>query len=670
MQRKVKKKSKRRKPQPVGEKKLSTSQKNFYIVLGAIVAYVIVISYLSILRFNACKAGAYDMGIMIQTIWNTSRGWILQESINMGYPMMRFWMAHWEFIFIPVSLFYLIFSSPYTILIIQSIVVASGAIPVYWLARERLHNASFAMSFASLYLLYPALHNANLFDLHGVTFAIPFLMFAFYFLQKRDFGKFAIFGFIALICREDAALILFMMGAYALFFLKERKWSIGTILISLIYFGIWYKRMAIRAALGLPEFVIMEGAPTHWDHLSQVKNDALYAIKFLAKKHNIQYFIDLLGPLGFLSLLNPVVLLIATPTFLINLLSSYHNTHTIEFYYSSTAIPFIFASAIYGSEKLLTWLQKWFKKRATNVKFKNDSLSIISTAMVILTLIFFFWKSNAMDFRKWEITEHQRAIRTIAGKIPDDASVSALNHIVPHVAERHEVYLFNDNVDTVDYIIYDFYAENTRIISRSTFHLPSVWPDNDFIQKVLSDRNYGVVDYEDGVCLWKKGANYDKGLEILAFSAGAEITEPLFEKIENNIFFKGHRLHPIRKICTNLGEWEKGQFEKMIHFTCFWTTEKRINQNYSFIFKIYNKKAEYYIHHSPVLGVYPTQKWTENEIIRDEIFWDVPSDMEKGSYTVAVRFEPIETEREGSEKTASKETTEYNFVTLFTFDFE
>ena len=89
---------------------MSTQKKSdLYIIASIIVGYIIILSYLCILRFESFSASVYDLGIMIQTIYNTSNGKILQESVNKGYPMIRFWMAHWEFIYIVVAIFFKIF---------------------------------------------------------------------------------------------------------------------------------------------------------------------------------------------------------------------------------------------------------------------------------------------------------------------------------------------------------------------------------------------------------------------------------------------------------------------------------------------------------------------------------------------------------------------------------
>ncbi|MBD3289330.1 DUF2079 domain-containing protein, partial [candidate division KSB1 bacterium] len=331
----------------------SNDKTGLFIVAGGILVYIFCMSALSILRYESFTAVVYDLGIMIQTIWNTANGHLLQESVNMGQPMLRFWMAHWEFIYLFVALIYKIIPSVWTILTVHTIVIALGALPVYWLAKEKLKHELTAVIFAFAYLLYPAVQNGNLNDIHGVTFAAPFLLFAFYFLQKRSYGWFAFHAFFAIISREDSALLLIMMAGYAFFFMKERKVGAITAIMCAAWFLVWYERMAIRAMLGLPEFIIMEGAETHWDHLANVKNDSLYVVKFLAKKYNIRYFLNLFGPLFFLSLLSPSTLLIAAPMFAINLLSSYYYTHDVAHHYSATIVPFIFISAIYGTKNLL-----------------------------------------------------------------------------------------------------------------------------------------------------------------------------------------------------------------------------------------------------------------------------------------------------------------------------
>ena len=546
----------------------------------------------------------------------------------MGFPMMRFWMAHWEFIYLPVALIYKIFSTPYTILIIQTIAVAFGALPLYWLAKEKLNDGLASIIFPISYLLYPAIQNANLCDVHGVTFAAPFLLFTFYYLQKRDNKKFIIFAIIALCCREDSALIIFMMGLYSFFIMKDRKLGSLIVIVGLSWFFIWYERMAIRSLFNLPAFNIMEGADTHWSHVGNIKSDPLYLIKFLAKKYNINYFFYLFGPVALLSFFSPTTLLIASPIFAINLLSSYFYTHDIEHYYSSTIAPFIFISAIYGANNLFEFLQS---RRKFFIKFNYILFSVLG-----LSLFFFFIKSNVFDVKKWKVTEHHKIIKKIIKTIPKDASVSAEVKLAVHAAERHEIYVFNDNVNTVDYILYDFYAPEVNLITRKSFTLPYAWPNNDSILKVIENPEFGIVHYEDGICLLKRNAPFGEGLCKLALASSSEIKNKINLEIFSGIHCKGYNIFNTLRYYYSVEKLGGIYWKRSLHFTCFWNTDQELSENYIFKYKIQNRDQVFYKEFYPVYSFFPTSIWKTDDLIRDEIFWEIPETAKPGEYQVSV----------------------------------
>jgi len=612
--------------------------------------YTVIMSYLSILRFESFSASTYDLGIMLQTVWNTAHGWILQESVNMAYPMMRFWMAHWEFIYLPVALIYVVFQSPYTVLILQSLAVASGALPVFWLGRDVFKDASVGFTFASLYLLFPAIQNANLCDIHGVTFAAPFLAFSFYFLYRKKIGLFALFSILALASREDSALILGMMGVYAFIFLKEKKVGVVTIILSALWFRIWYKRMTIRAMLGLPEFVIMEGADTHWSHLGQTASDFLYTLKPLAKKDNIEYFLIMPGTLAFFSLLSLETLLLATPIFAINLLSNYHYTHGIEHYYSATIVPFVFISAILGLKRGIDWIQSRFYRGKKPHEFRTNLLAGFTTAMIVISSVLFFMKSNAFDYPKWEITPHHGVIKKIIKMIPSDASLTALDVLAPHAANRHELYVFEDNVGKVDYVLYDFNAKKFVTVVRTSFALPYFWPYNEKIEALLKNRDYGIIACEDGVVLFQKGADYDAGLLKLAYAHGAEVEHSAGRELNTALKFVGSRHYEPFERGFNMESRTDRYTLKMLHFTTFWSAQLEYPDDYSFTYKIHNDSAAYLIEHAPVFGLLPTSKWSEGELVRDEIFWIAPREMSPGKYMVSVAAINLNQPAESAEK--------------------
>jgi hypothetical protein len=120
------------------------------------------------------------------------------------------------------------------LLLVQSVVIAFGALPVAWLARRHLQSDAAAVAFASAYLLYPALEAANLAEFHPVALAAPLLLFAFYFLDRGWSAPFLAAVVLAMATKEHVALSVVVLGWYA--WQHNRKpLGIATIGVALVW---------------------------------------------------------------------------------------------------------------------------------------------------------------------------------------------------------------------------------------------------------------------------------------------------------------------------------------------------------------------------------------------------------------------------------------------------
>src|SRR5689334_13438090 len=162
------------------------------VTLAALAFAGFFIVYLTGLQ-NAYLTHAEDLGNMDQAIWSTLHGQLLHQTIcnpigdtNCWGPegISRF-ALHVEPILFLVSPLYALFPTPKTLQVLQTLIVASGAFPAFWLARLRLRNEWAGVGMAILYLLYPAQQHATVFDFHAVTFTASFLLFVLYFLYTR-----------------------------------------------------------------------------------------------------------------------------------------------------------------------------------------------------------------------------------------------------------------------------------------------------------------------------------------------------------------------------------------------------------------------------------------------------------------------------------------------------
>src|SRR5690606_14692470 len=86
--------------------------------------------------------------------------------------------------------FYRLIPSPYFILLLQTVVVALGAVPIYRFARARLLSSFAGVIFAAAYLLYAPVEWTNLYEFQIRAFATTFMLCALYCLQLRRTGWF------------------------------------------------------------------------------------------------------------------------------------------------------------------------------------------------------------------------------------------------------------------------------------------------------------------------------------------------------------------------------------------------------------------------------------------------------------------------------------------------
>ena len=123
----------------------------YLIVL--ILLYIIVLSYLSILKHNAFMSTAWDLGIYEQVLWSTANTgrvfWYTPEIlIN---PSCNFFGIHFSpFLFVILPVYY-VFQSTETLLVLQVSFLALGAVPLYKIAKHENLTSKQALVFVSLY---------------------------------------------------------------------------------------------------------------------------------------------------------------------------------------------------------------------------------------------------------------------------------------------------------------------------------------------------------------------------------------------------------------------------------------------------------------------------------------------------------------------------------------
>src|SRR5437588_4357674 len=95
--------------------------------------YTLEMSHQAVLRYDTFKATAFDLGNMDQVLWNTLHGRLFQftnQAIDWFGPPTRL-AVHFEPIILPLSLIYAFLADPRILLVFLSLVLVSGALPVF-----------------------------------------------------------------------------------------------------------------------------------------------------------------------------------------------------------------------------------------------------------------------------------------------------------------------------------------------------------------------------------------------------------------------------------------------------------------------------------------------------------------------------------------------------------
>src|SRR3989338_2492310 len=102
-------------------------------VWTAIVIYIIIFGVVTSLRHYNFQTQAWDLGIFDQVVWNIANGNGMSTTLEF---VQNHFAVHMSPILYLLAPGYLVFPSPYFLLILQTIALALGAWPLYLLAKR------------------------------------------------------------------------------------------------------------------------------------------------------------------------------------------------------------------------------------------------------------------------------------------------------------------------------------------------------------------------------------------------------------------------------------------------------------------------------------------------------------------------------------------------------
>jgi hypothetical protein len=320
--------------------------------------------------------------------------------------------------------------------------------------------------------------------------------------------------------KEDIPLYVFMVGLYLLA-LRKRWWEGGTLMaISAIWFYIATQviipafRIDSGQSIYLAWFETLGDTPVEIVLSPITQPDKVLALIFQPDRLPVLLMLTL--PLLFLPIMGFPFLLMAAPGFAQFFLSNNPTLRQLEtWHYAAPVLAFVMLAAVDGLARLTWIIQRLSVKcQVSSVRCQVSgtgsrithyasryTLPALTILLLIASLSYHILRgySPLSILFKWpEVTEHHELGRQLAATIPPNSSVLAQAQLIPYVAHREELGIWNGPLITdYDYIWFDL----------SHFKLPNRFnAHGELLTGMVIVEDFGFAATDDGYLLLKKGA--------------------------------------------------------------------------------------------------------------------------------------------------------------------
>ena len=405
-----------------------------WLLFTAIIAHVIVVTRLQWDIHRGLGTASYDVGLYDQGIWLLSRFEAPFVTL-MGRNLMG---DHASLILFFVVPLYWLIPGTETLLAMQAVVIAAGAIPIYFFARRFLNSSFLGFLFGVVWLVNPAVNGTNMENYHPDSFLGLLVPIAMVCALSKKWRGYWIALVLCLLVKEDVVLIVLPLGALIALRGDVRRGIItmgAGITASLA--GMY---LLMRSLIGVPTrngWRIPFGGV--WGFISETFTNPTNVYRYLTSEGRLMYLWKMFAPLALMSFLAPEVAAVSVLVIAFNVISNFWYQFHIEYHYSIVAVPALVLAAVVGAGRLPT-------------RWKYGVVCIVAMSSLVAGYSWSYVPFRASELPHWG-AQHPTAAaaRDILKKLPEDAVISVQYSLAPHVAHRKEIYQFPNPFRTVLY---------------------------------------------------------------------------------------------------------------------------------------------------------------------------------------------------------------------------
>jgi uncharacterized membrane protein len=382
-------------------------------------------------------SSAYDLGIFDQVVWHLSRFETPSSTIR-GFTHV--FGDHFSPIIALFAPLYWIAPGPATLVVAQASLFAVSIVPVFFFARSRLASGP-AITLAIAYGSFWGLQRAAAFDVHEVAFAPVAIATAILAMDRRWWKTFWIAAITLILIKED---LIPLLGGFGLYLLTqgERKRAVLLIAGSVVAF-------AAVTLLIIPSFNDTGIFGYAGAYSGIIERPWRIPVALVTPVTKIRTALLWFAPFAFVSLASPLCLLVA-PLAVIRFLSESPNHWSTVFHYSAPLAPIL---AMGAADGLFRLARRFEQKRGD-----RPARRFVRTMAAISLLLSAFLPGRQPLWRVFGPDHYRGNADIMMGNavvrmVPGNASVVGQAAIIPHLSQRHAIWVLDGNRRDADYVI-------------------------------------------------------------------------------------------------------------------------------------------------------------------------------------------------------------------------
>ena len=397
------------------------------------IAWTAVVGTLAVARHNAFLSHRFDLGNMVQAVWSTSQGRLLETTDgHTGEQIVRL-AGHVDPILVLFVPLWWIHGGPEALIVGQAAALAAGSYPVVRLALKYTESPLCAALLGAWYLAYPWVVWNAFNDVHPVTLAIPCLLYAIWFLDEHRLGSFAMAALLALSTGELIGLTIAALGVwYAVRYGRRRAGlviAIGGAAWTTICLAVVIPVLNDgQSSRFYPLFESTGGSPTGLVE-TLITDPGAVAAQVLTRGDGL-YVVLLLIPTALLALGQPLLLATALPQLGVNALSELGSTTEPTYQYVAAIVPALIAASIMTVGR--------FHGR---LRLVVAALPLVAAGMCLAAQPPVPGKQEFV-YGPTESGARRSAMRAAVQLVPEDAPVTSTNRLGGHLSARRMLFSF------------------------------------------------------------------------------------------------------------------------------------------------------------------------------------------------------------------------------------